>query len=100
VRDKMRELDQTALVMGREIARTNPPLSELRELAKAYRSKGLEWLAGVNEDLAAALERDVRLAALPHLQANASVAQQGNLVFVNWYAMALTDYLDAVERLR
>jgi len=100
VRDKMRELDAIALTMGREIERSSLPPAELRELASLYRRRGLEWLAGSNEDLARALERDVRLAALPHMIAAASVAQQGNVVLVNWYSMALHDYLDAVEALR
>lgn len=96
-RDYLIKLDARALKAGERIKAAHPSPAQLRLRAAEYRARGLEWLAGINSQLADDLGLDPRLAALGPLTA-ASCGDGGfGKMFIPLYRDILIAHLAATE---
>lgn len=86
-------LDSEASRIGEQIRRDHPAPAELRARAATYRAAGYEWMSGTNADLADALERDARFAAIPLLAASCYRRYDISEAFVSWYRNYLAAFL-------
>lgn len=90
VGDYLRALDAEATAIAGVILAEAPPVRELWDRARAYRRQGLEWLAGTNEELAAAIELDARLEAAKMMAASAAHGENARrIVLLHTYSFQL-----------
>lgn len=81
-------LDDKAAAIGQSIKDSHPTPNEMRRCADVYRKRELLWLSEINYNTAGALDKDVRIAALPMLYATCSQT------WTNWYSTLLREHVE------
>jgi hypothetical protein len=67
---------------------------DYRARAQRYAAAGMTWLAGVNRELADALDNDMRLAAIGSLRAWAAQPGGCGNTWLNWYVTLLKAHIE------